>query len=184
MRDLDELQGDPVEAIIHAWAMFQEKAKKCEKVIERLHLHRGTAYKNPTYQKAEREKLEWATRCRVYEESGAVPWIEIRGMGNKMDDHEPPTIWASRVFDGYVAREANEGRYAGIVDPELDGRAIRLNVNSHGSVYQLNFFRPEAIQEIINQLQYELDRWDEDWDGEPAPNYALVAKARREQADE
>lgn len=94
-------------------------------------------------------------------DSGQIPWLENNGLGNNCDMSGQTTeVVARRVFDRFT----NDNELS-----DFDGRAIELRVTRRpadggGSEHTLTFRNPATVKAAIEQLQMELDGWD-DWNG-------------------
>lgn len=92
--------------------------------------------------------------------SGQLPWVVENGLGNNCDVTARKTeVIARRVFDTFTAENDLS---------DFGGRAIELTVTVSeergGTQHTLVFRDPMTVQRVIEQLQQELDGWD-DWDG-------------------
>lgn len=93
-------------------------------------------------------------------ESGQIPWIAENGLVNNCDIRGRTTeVIARRIFDTLVGESDTSG---------FDGRTISLTVATSGdfgsSQYSLTFRNPATVKATIEQLQQELDGWD-NWNG-------------------
>ncbi|MCP4897356.1 MAG: hypothetical protein GY906_10330 [bacterium] len=117
-----------------------------------------------TWRDLERMKISYMIEANALMDSGQIPWIRDNGLGNVVDSirDESVEVVARRVYNGFEAeRDWNES----------DGRMIHLAVTSGRThIHTLSFTRRETVQDVINQLQAEVAKWD-NYEG---PNNILI----------
>lgn len=145
--------------IKYLFSLATEKRLRAENY---LHEHRNDEdykHKNDEYEAIKEEARKVVIEARDLIDSGQIPWVEAHG-GNDCDARgRTPEVIARRIFDTFTAKNDLS---------DFGGRAIELAVKVSGNFgsrqYTLMFHNPATVKTVIEQLQQELDGWD-DWDG-------------------
>ena len=140
MKDVGLTRAEAEDILSREWKKFQTAFRR-KKKIEDEHI---SFHHREDWLQAEHEGLTALRKRSPIEESGIVPWKESDSLASIDPTDE---YWALRVM-------------APTYDEHYTERSLIKAITIRTPHYRLALDKAQA-EELLNQLTYELDRWDQ-----------------------